>query len=95
MTTAQAALLAAGVALASAIPAGPSNLGTFDLAAVEIAATFGLNRETALALALIAHASILITTSLGGAVALVLLGWRSRASAPSDDLGVPEVARAK
>ena len=37
MTTAQAALLAAGVALATAIPAGPGNLGTFDLAAVAIA----------------------------------------------------------
>ncbi len=76
LTTAQAALLAAGVALASAIPAGPSNLGTFDLAAVEIAATFGIDRETALALALVAHASILITTSIGGAVSLVALGWR-------------------
>jgi uncharacterized protein (TIRG00374 family) len=86
MTTAQAALLAAGVALASAIPAGPSNLGTFDLAAVEIAATFGLDRETALAMALIAHASILITTSVGGAVSLIALGWRrGRASAPVDE----------
>ena len=56
LTMAQASLLAAGVALASAIPAGPSNLGTFDLAAVEIAATFGIDRETALALALLAHA---------------------------------------
>lgn len=81
MTTAQASLLAAGVALASAIPAGPSNLGTFDLAAVEIAATFGLDRETALALALVAHASILLTTSVGGAISLLALGWRrSRAT---------------
>ncbi len=86
MTTAQAALLAAGVALASAIPAGPSNLGTFDLAAVAIAATFGLDAETALALALVAHASILITTSVGGAVALIALGWRGGRSgrAPGD-----------
>jgi uncharacterized protein (TIRG00374 family) len=76
MTSAQAALLAAGVALATAIPAGPSNLGTFDLASVAIAGTFGVDRETALALALIAHASILITTSVGGAAALLALGWR-------------------
>ena len=95
MTTAQAALLAAGVALASAIPAGPSNLGTFDLAAVAIAATFGIDRETALALALIAHASILITTSAGGAVALAALGWRRRAAAPADDPPPREVAPAK
>ncbi len=96
MTTAQAALLAAGVALASAIPAGPSNLGTFDLAAVAIAATFGMDRETALALALIAHASILITTSLGGVASLVGLGWRqSRASAPAGEPAAPDVAQAK
>jgi hypothetical protein len=97
LTTAQASLLAAGVALASAIPAGPSNLGTFDLAAVEIAATFGLDRETALALALIAHASILITTSVGGAVSLAALGWRKSraASAASDERALPEVAQAK
>jgi glycosyltransferase 2 family protein len=96
MTMAQAALLAAGVALATAIPAGPSNLGTFDLAAVAIAATFGLDQETALALALIAHASILITTSVGGAVALIALGWRQRAAVtPTDDRAMPEVAQAK
>ena len=37
LTTAEAALLASGVALATAIPSGPGNLGTFDLAAVAIA----------------------------------------------------------
>ena len=96
LTLAQASLLAAGVALVSAIPAGPSNLGTFDLAAVAIAATFGLDRETALALALIAHASILITTTVGGIVSLVALGWRpSRAVAPAGEPGIPEVAQAK
>ena len=75
MTTAQASLLAAGTALASAIPAGPSNLGTFDLAAVEIAATFGVDRGSGLALALIAHASSLVITSVGGAIALWRVGW--------------------
>jgi uncharacterized protein (TIRG00374 family) len=103
LTTAQASLLAAGVALASAIPAGPSNLGTFDLAAVEIAATFGIDRETALALALLAHLSILITTSIGGAVSLLVLGWKP--SQPVSAVGVagtagnarpaPETARLK
>ena len=75
MTTAQASLLAAGTALASAIPAGPSNLGTFDLAAIEIAATFGVDRGAGLALALIAHASSLLITSIGGAIALWRVGW--------------------
>ena len=85
MTTAQASLLAAGVALASAIPAGPSNLGTYDLAAVEIAATFGVPRPEALALALLAHASVLIVTSAGGAAALLRLGW-SRGRDRADDV---------
>jgi uncharacterized membrane protein YbhN (UPF0104 family) len=75
MTTAQASLLAAGTALAAAVPAGPSNLGTFDLAAVEIAATFGVDRGSGLALALIAHASSLVITSVGGAIALWRVGW--------------------
>ena len=81
LTMAQASLMAAGVALVSAIPAGPSNLGTFDLAAVAIAATFGIDKETALAMALLAHASVLITTSIGGAIALTALGWKGRAPA--------------
>ena len=83
MTAAQASLLAAGTALVAAIPAGPSNLGTFDLAAVEILASYGLPRGEGLALALIAHASILVITSLGGAIALARVGW-ARTSARSD-----------
>jgi len=78
MTWAQASLLAAGVALATAIPSGPSNLGTFDLAAVAIATTFGVSNDAALALALLAHASVLIMTSIGGAIALLRLGWSKR-----------------
>jgi len=81
LTTAQAALLASGVALASAIPAGPGNLGTFDLAATVIAGTFGLRRETAVALAIACHAAVLIVTSIGGAAALLRLGWERRAPA--------------
>ena len=76
LTIGQAALLASGVALASAVPAGPSNLGTFELAAVEIAKAIGLPPDPAFALALIAHASILALTSLGGAIALARIGWR-------------------
>jgi hypothetical protein len=78
MTWAQASLLAAGVALATAIPSGQSNLGTFDLAAVAIASTFGVPNDAALALALLAHASVLIMTSIGGAIALLRLGWSKR-----------------
>jgi hypothetical protein len=82
LTTAQAALLASGVALASAIPAGPGNLGTYDLAATVIAGTFGLSKETAVALAIAGHAAVLIVTSVGGAVALLRLGWARRPAVP-------------
>jgi uncharacterized protein (TIRG00374 family) len=74
----QAALIASGVALASAVPAGPSNLGTFELAAVEIGKAIGVPPDSAFALALIVHASILVVTSVGGAVALARIGWVRR-----------------
>ncbi|MFI5226118.1 MAG: lysylphosphatidylglycerol synthase domain-containing protein, partial [Candidatus Limnocylindrales bacterium] len=81
-STAQAALLASGVALATAIPSGPGNLGTFDLAAVAIATSFGVDRETAVALGILAHAAVLIVTSLGGGIALLHPGWAHRTPAP-------------
>lgn len=80
LTTAQAALLASGVALATAIPAGPGNLGTFDLAGVLIASSFGLDREKAIALIVLAHAASIIVTSIGGAGALIRLGWTPSAA---------------
>jgi uncharacterized protein (TIRG00374 family) len=76
LTIGQAALLSSGVALASAVPAGPSNLGTFELAAVEIGKAIGIEREPAFALALLVHATILAVTFIGGAVAFARLGWR-------------------
>ena len=45
LTIGQAALLASGVALATAIPAGPANLGTFELAAVQIGKAVGVGRQ--------------------------------------------------
>jgi uncharacterized protein (TIRG00374 family) len=86
LTTAQAALLASGVALATAIPAGPGNLGTFDLAATIIAGTFGLSKEKAVALAIACHAAVLIVTSIGGAAALLRLGWARRPPAPISEV---------
>jgi glycosyltransferase 2 family protein len=74
----QAALLASGVALASAVPAGPSNLGTFEFAAVEIGKAIGVPADSAFALALIIHATILVVTSVGGGVAVARLGWKRR-----------------
>jgi uncharacterized protein (TIRG00374 family) len=82
LTIGQAALLASGVALATAIPAGPANLGTFELAAVQIGKAVGVPDQTAFALALLAHAAILVITSVGGLVALARLGWRREEREP-------------
>ncbi len=76
LTIGQASLLASGVALATAIPAGPANLGTFEFAALEIGKAVGVSADPAFALALLVHAGILVITSIGGLVALWRLGWR-------------------
>ncbi len=82
-TMGQAALLAAGVNLATAVPAAPGYVGTFELAAVTIAASVGIGRESALAFAVLLHAMSLLVTSLGGAVALLAGGRRhARNGAP-------------
>jgi glycosyltransferase 2 family protein len=88
LSTAQAALLVSGVALATAIPAGPGNLGTFDLAGVLIASSFGIDREKAVALVVLAHAASIIVTSVGGAGALLRLGWAHRPPAPISEAEV-------
>lgn len=75
-TMGQAALLAAGTNLATAVPAGPGYVGTFELAAVAIAASVGIAREPALAFAVLVHAATLLLTSVGGAIALMLGGRR-------------------
>jgi uncharacterized protein (TIRG00374 family) len=69
LTWGQAALLAAGVSLVTAIPAGPGYVGTFELAAVQIAQAVGVAAEPAFALALLVHAAILAITTVGGTAA--------------------------
>jgi uncharacterized protein (TIRG00374 family) len=70
-TIGQAALLAAGTNLATAIPAAPGYVGTFELAAVTIGASVGMAREDALAFAILLHVTTLLMTSIGGAIAFV------------------------
>ncbi len=84
LTIGQASLLASGVALATAIPAGPANFGTFELAAVEIGKAVGVQADSAFALALLVHAGILVITSVGGLIALRVLGWHRAPSQSSD-----------
>ena len=77
LSMAQAALVVSGVALVSAVPAGPSNLGTYELAAQELGKAVGLEQSSALALGILAHLAILAVTSIGGAIAFARLGWRA------------------
>ncbi len=84
LTIGQAALIASGVALASAVPAGPSNLGTFEFAAVELGKAVGIPGDSAFALALLVHATILVVTSVGGGIAFVRLGWAGRSHAAEE-----------
>jgi hypothetical protein len=79
LSMAQAALIASGVALASAVPAGPSNLGTFELAAQELGKAVGIEQSSALALGVLVHIGLLIVTSVGGAIAFARLGWKGSA----------------
>lgn len=88
-TMGQAALLAAGTNLATAIPAGPGYVGTFELAAVTIAGSVGIAAEPALAFAILAHASALLLTSAGGAVVLLLATRRAAVPATALPGGAP------
>jgi uncharacterized protein (TIRG00374 family) len=87
LTWGQAALLASGTTLVTAIPAGPGYIGTFELAAVEIAKAVGVPADPAFALALLVHAAILVVTTVGGVAAY--LGTRGR---PVVVAGLPETA---
>jgi uncharacterized protein (TIRG00374 family) len=89
-TMGQAALLAAGVNLATAVPAGPGYVGTFEAAGVAIAASVGIDQELALALVVLVHVLSLLVTSAGGAAALVVGGRRrARVATPVTGPGSP------
>ena len=74
VTPMQGALMSSGVALATIVPSGPGYLGTFELTAVGIASRFGIDRDSAFAMALLVHAMILLVTSVGGAISALRLG---------------------
>jgi uncharacterized protein (TIRG00374 family) len=78
LTIGEAALISAGVALATAIPSGPGYLGTFELAAVAVAGSVGVPADEAFAMALLVHAGILGVTCLGGAIAFLRIGIAER-----------------
>jgi uncharacterized protein (TIRG00374 family) len=74
LTLAQATLMTAGVALVTIVPSGPGYVGTFELTAVSILTTFGIDPDSAFALALLVHAMILAVTSIGGVISALRLG---------------------
>jgi uncharacterized protein (TIRG00374 family) len=88
LTLAQGALVCSGVALATIVPSGPGYVGTFELTAVAIMTTFGIDPDSAFALALLAHAVNLLVTSVGGVIAAVKLdiglGTGSADAGPAD-----------
>ncbi len=95
-TIGQAALLAAGTNLATAIPAGPGYVGTFELATVTIAASVGIDKEPALAFAILVHVATLAVTSVGGAVALIAGPRRRRVShEEASPAGAPDAPGAR
>jgi uncharacterized protein (TIRG00374 family) len=77
-TIGQAALLASGTNLSTAIPSAPGYVGTFELAAVTIAGSIGIAKESALAFAVLVHVTSLLITSIGGLISY-WLGQRARA----------------
>ncbi len=91
LSVTQAALLCSGVALVTIVPSAPGYVGTFELTAVSIAAIFGAEPDAAFAMALLAHAMILVVTSAGGVIAALRLGVGLDAG--TDDEGVTELGR--
>jgi uncharacterized protein (TIRG00374 family) len=87
LTLAEAALMASGVALAAAVPAGPASLGTFEFAAVAIGKAIGIDDSDAFAMGLIVHVGLLLVTTVGGVISLARLGlpWRVREEAPGSE----------
>jgi uncharacterized protein (TIRG00374 family) len=87
LTLGEGALLAAGTNLATAVPSGPGYLGTFEYAGQSIAAAFGLASSEGLALAVLIHVLTLAVSSIGGAIALIRLGWSHRAAVAASPAG--------
>ncbi|MEX1336446.1 MAG: lysylphosphatidylglycerol synthase transmembrane domain-containing protein [Candidatus Limnocylindrales bacterium] len=71
---AQAALIGAVAVLATAIPAAPGYVGTFELAATSTAVALGIPREEALAMAVMVHMVTLIPVAVAGAIVLLTSG---------------------
>ena len=74
LALADAVLIGAVAVLATAIPAAPGYVGTFELAATSTAVALGIPREEALAMAVLVHMVTVIPIVIAGAIALVMTG---------------------
>ena len=70
-TIGQAALLAAGTNLATAIPAGPGLRRHVRARRGDDRGSVGIDQEAALAFGLLVHLATLLVTSIGGAIVLI------------------------
>jgi uncharacterized protein (TIRG00374 family) len=73
---AEAVIIGAVAVLATAIPAAPGYVGTFELAATTTAAALAVPRPEALALAVLVHVVTVAPIALAGALALLASGVR-------------------
>jgi uncharacterized membrane protein YbhN (UPF0104 family) len=78
LTPAQVLLIAAATNLATAIPSAPGYVGTFEFAVVATSRAIGLEAAPALAMGVLVHAAILLTTSIGGLAAMYVVTSRGR-----------------
>jgi hypothetical protein len=74
LTVGQAALLVAGIGLATAIPSGPGYIGVFEFAGQTVAMSLGMGASEGLVLTLVVHVLAFAVGSLGGALSLAMLG---------------------
>lgn len=72
----QAAIVVAGATLATAIPAGPASLGTYEFAGMTLLGTMGVPPESALLVIGLTHAIVVVPPALIGLVAMWTLGIR-------------------
>jgi len=81
LALAQAVLLISALALSSAVPAAPGNLGVVQYVAVTVLATFGVARPEALGFGVILQALTTVTLSFWGLTGLWFLSARNPSSA--------------
>jgi glycosyltransferase 2 family protein len=73
LTPVAAMIISTVAVLSTAIPAAPGYVGTFELAATGALRALGVDAETSLAVAIVTHAVVILTTAVGGTIAAVAI----------------------